>query len=148
MCFGSWFKVIEDVCLKEKKKKLLFDVSNNGTVPTVELQWDFNCILNCMSIGCFTFRLLVWLDSNICVTPDCHLACCLVSVRNGLTLVFLYRWLVSNLPPSGILTAACGCSVTSIQNIDVRMWYKTYNFNMELFQNVDTETVNTEVNTV
>jgi len=35
-----------------------------------------------------------------------------------------------------------------IQNTDIRTWYKTNNFNMELFHNVDTETVNTEVNTV
>lgn len=90
----------------------------------------------------------MWLDSNICVTPDCHLVCCLVSVRSGLALVFVCRWLVSKWPPSGIQTAACGCSITSIQDTDVRMWDKTYNFSMELFQNVDTETVNTEVNTV
>ena len=122
--------------MPERKGRLLFDVSNNETVLTVELKWDCNCILNCMRIECFTFRLLVWLDSNICVTPDCHSACCLESVRGGLALVFSFRWLVFKLPPSSIQTAACGCSITSIQNADVRMWDKTYNFNMELFQNL------------
>jgi hypothetical protein len=111
-------------------------------------KWESNCILNCMSIECFTFRVLVWMDSNVGVTPDCHLACCLVSVHSGIVMVFLCRWLVSKLSRSGIRTAACSCSVPSIRNTDVKMCYKTYSLNVELFRNVDTETVDTEVHTV